>query len=93
MKRRLYLLTLGLLPSVATLDGSLVPSELAEHHALIGSAGNHLEIYSDPSAECGAARRTIASALACGSSLPARAQGGLRRKPSNELWYRVRTIG
>ena len=45
MKSWLYLLTLGLLLSSATLAESLVPSKLAEHHALIGSAGNHVEIY------------------------------------------------
>ena len=45
MKNWLYLLTLGLLLSSATLAESPVPSKLAEHHALIGSAGNHVEIY------------------------------------------------
>lgn len=45
MKSWLYLLTLGLLLSSATLAESPVPSKLAEHHALIGSAGNHVEIY------------------------------------------------
>ena len=45
MKKWLYLLTFGLLVSSATLAESPAPSELAEHHELIGSAGNQVEIY------------------------------------------------
>lgn len=45
MKKRLYLLALGLLASGATLAESPSPLELAEHHELIRSAGNQVEIY------------------------------------------------
>ncbi len=45
MKKWFCFLTFGFLVSSATLAESPAPSELAEHHELIGSAGNHVEIY------------------------------------------------
>ena len=45
MKKWPYFLTFGLLISGATLAASPASSELAAHHELIGSAGNHVEIY------------------------------------------------
>ena len=45
MKKWFCLLTLCLLPFSATVAERPVPSKLAEHHGLIGSAGNHVEIY------------------------------------------------
>ena len=45
MKKWLCLAALGLLLPNATLAEISVPAKLAEHHALIGSAGKHVEIY------------------------------------------------
>jgi dipeptidyl aminopeptidase/acylaminoacyl peptidase len=45
MKQWSCFLVFGLLVSSATLAESPAPSELAEHHELIGSAGNPVEIY------------------------------------------------
>lgn len=45
MKKWLCLLNFGLLISSATLAKSLGPSDVAAHHELIGSPGNHVEIY------------------------------------------------